>query len=281
MHYLLGDRERRLPAFHGRRPRGLGNALSGLPCPFRRHGAGSHLGGRGAAGARPTPGRRRRQRRPAQPDRGLRAHRARRADPCAPRLRDQQRQGRQPRGGRAGAGRADDTVRDAVALQEGHRHAAAPRAPGGAAVGPFRDAVARHREHHAARARCLHHRLAQCARCAAHARPLRIRRLYRAPDPFPGGDGAGRPCGGGVPAVCRRARRRGGDGAKRQRRPAEQHEFDGGPHRHPRQPRPRSTTLPIRNRSNGSSRISSPPCRCAIPAHSGASIQVLFSSRLS
>ena len=41
---------------------------------------------------------------------------------------------------------------------------AAARAAGRAAVGAFRDAAAQHRAHHAARARRLHHRLAQRAR---------------------------------------------------------------------------------------------------------------------
>ena len=46
---------------------------------------------------------------------------------------------------------------------------------------------------------------------------------------------SGRPCGGGVPALRGRARRRGGDGAGRQCRAAPQHDLDGGSDRHPRQ----------------------------------------------
>ena len=55
----------------------------------------------------------------------------------------------------------------------------------GADVGPLRHAAARHRAHHAARPRRLHHRLAQRARRAAVRRPLRARRIHRAPHRLP------------------------------------------------------------------------------------------------
>ena len=58
-------------------------------------------------------------------------------------------------------------IRDAAALPQGHRHAAAAHPAGRAVVWPFRDTVAQHREDTAAGARRLHHRLAQRARRAA------------------------------------------------------------------------------------------------------------------
>ncbi len=61
-----------------------------------------------------------------------------------------------------------------------------------------------------------HHRLAQCPRRAADRRPVRRRRIYRPPHQIPGDDGAGLARARGVPALRRRARRRGGDGASRQ-----------------------------------------------------------------
>ena len=121
------------------------------------------------------------------------------------------------------------------AFQEGYRDGAAARAVGGAALRPFRHAAAGDRAHHAARARRLHHRLAQCARRAADRRPLRRRRICRAPDQVPGSDGAGRARGRGVPALRRRARGRGGDGAGRQSGAAALDDADGRADRYPRQ----------------------------------------------
>ena len=112
---------------------------------------------------------------------------------------------------------------------------AAARAAGRAAVGPFRDAAARHRAHHAARARRLHHRLAQHARRAALGRPVRLRRICRAPDRVPRGDRPGRARGRGLPALRRGAGGGRGDGAEPEPGAAAQHDPDGRPDRHPRQ----------------------------------------------
>ena len=88
---------------------------------------------------------------------------------------------------------------------------------------------------HAARARRLHHRLAQCARRRRRPRPLRLRFLHRAPDPVPGEDRARRPRGGGLSALRRGAGRGRGDGAERQPGAAAQHDADGRTDRYPGQ----------------------------------------------
>ena len=146
-----------------------------------------------------------------------------------------QRHRRQSRGRGARGGGARDAVRHAAALQEGHRDGAAARADGGAAERPLLDIAAGDRAHHAARPRCLYHRLAQCARRAADRRPVRLRRIYRSSDQVPRGDGAGHPRAGGVPALRRRARRRRRDGAGRQQGAAAQHDLDGRADRRARQ----------------------------------------------
>jgi hypothetical protein len=66
-------------------------------------------------------------------------------------------------------------------------------------------------------------------------RPVRLRRIYRASDQFPGGPWPGRSCRGGVPALRGRPRRRGSDGPIRQCSAAAQHDLDGGADRRPRQ----------------------------------------------
>ncbi len=71
---------------------------------------------------------------------------------------------------------------------------------------------------------------------ADRARPLRLRRIYRPPDPLPGDDRAGRASGGGVPALRGRAGGGGRDGAGRQSGAAALDDADGRPDRHPRQP---------------------------------------------
>ena len=71
---------------------------------------------------------------------------------------------------------------------------------------------------------------------ATAARPLRLRRICRPPDPVPGGDRAGRACRRGVPALRRGAGGGRGDGAGRQSGAAAQHDADGRADRHPRQP---------------------------------------------
>ena len=143
--------------------------------------------------------------------------------------------GRQ-RGGRGHrGGRARHAVRHAAALQEGRDHRAAARAAGRAAVRAFRDAAAQHRAHHAARARRLHHRLAQCARRAALGRALRLRRLRRAPDHVSRSHRPGRAYRRGVPALRRDAGRRRRDGADRQSGAAAFDDPDGRADRLPRQ----------------------------------------------
>ena len=107
------------------------------------------------------------------------------ADLYAPAIRHRQRDGGQPRARGEGGGRLRDAVRLAAALQEGGRARAAEAAAGGADVRAFRDAAARHREDAAAGSRRLHHRLAQSARHPARRRPLRARRLHRAPHQLP------------------------------------------------------------------------------------------------
>ena len=86
--------------------------------------------------------------------------------------------------------------------------AAAARAAGGAALRPFRHPAARHGARAAARARRAHHRLGQCARCRHLAWPLRLRRICRAPDQVPRGDGAGRASWPSASPACRRWRPR-------------------------------------------------------------------------
>ena len=130
---------------------------------------------------------------------------------------------------------ARDAVRYAAAFQEGHRDGAAAGAAGGAAVRPFRHAAARDRAHHAAGARRLHYRLAQCARRAADRRPLRLRRICRTPDQVSRSDRPGRARARGLPALRRRALGRGADGAGRQSGAAAQHDADGRPDRLPGQ----------------------------------------------
>ena len=153
-----------------------------------------------------------------------------------PPLRHRERHRRQRGGGGDGGGGRRHALRHAAAFQEGRHPGAAARAGGGAAVGPFRDAAARHRAHHAGRARRLHHRLAQRPRRAARSRRLRLRRLHRASDPLARDDRAGRPHGGGVPALRRRAGGGERDGAGRQSGAAALAHADGGADRHPRQP---------------------------------------------
>ncbi len=89
--------------------------------------------------------------------------------------------------------------------------------------------------HHARRARRLHHRLAQRARCADRRRPLRLRRICRAHDPLSGKDRPRRAHHGGVPALCRRARCCKRHGAARQSGGAALDDADGRPDRLPRQ----------------------------------------------
>src|SRR6516164_9751801 len=89
-------------------------------------------------------------------------------------LRHRQRNGRRPRGGGHRGCRRRHAVRHAVELQEKPRSGTAARSADRAAIRPFRHAVARDRTHHAARARRLHNRLAQCARCCDGAWPLRL-----------------------------------------------------------------------------------------------------------
>ena len=83
-------------------------------------------------------------------------------------LRHRQRPRRQPRGrGDARSRRrARRSARCCISRRTWTTRAAAGPG-GGAALGPLRHAAARDGAHHAARARRLHHRLAQCARRAA------------------------------------------------------------------------------------------------------------------
>ena len=66
-------------------------------------------------------------------------------------------------------------------------------------------------------------------------------------------DGAGLACARGVPALRRRALRRGGDGAGRQSGAAALDDADGRADRYAASIRPRSTSSPTSARSNGSS----------------------------
>ena len=132
--------------------------------------------------------------------------------------------GRKPRG--CGAARSGRTLRRSArsCASEGHRRR---RSRGSCSLPRYRGISrrsARHRAHDAARARRVHHRLAQRARRRTRARPLRLRRLHRAPHPVPRGDGTGRACDRGMPALRRGARRRGRDGAGRPPGAAAQHD---------------------------------------------------------
>ncbi len=108
--------------------------------------------------------------------------------------------------------------------------------------GHFATLLRRHGAHAAARSRRLHHRLAQRARRAAGRGALRLRRLCRLRHPLPRGDRPGahllavcQPCVQALAAVALMAE----DG---QPGAAAQHDADGGPDRHARSARPRSTS---------------------------------------
>ena len=146
---------------------------------------------------------------------------------------------RQPHRAGARGGGVRHAVRHPAALRQGRRAAAAAGAAGGAALRPLRHPAARHGARAAARARRAHHRLGQCARCRHLARPLRLRRICRAPDHVPRGDGAGRACRRRLPALRADAGGGGADGRGRPSRPAAQHDPDG---------RARSTRASIRPR---------------------------------
>ena len=161
---------------------------------------------------------------------------------------------RQPAGAGARGRGACDAVRHALALRQGRRGPAAAGSAGGAAQRSFRDPAARHRAGAAARARRLRHRLGQCARCRRVERPFRLRRICRALDHLPGGDGAGRARRGGVPALRPGAGGGGDHGRGRQSRPAAQHDPDGRARSTRGSTRPRSTISPPASRSRGSSR---------------------------
>ncbi len=186
-------------------------------------------------GNRRSPGGLHRHAGSAQSHRRLRADLARRPDPRASAVRHRHSYGRQSRGRGERGGRLH-AIRHAAAFQQGHRHAAAARAAGGAVVRPFRDAPAQHRAHDAAGARRLHHRLAQRARRIAARRPVRLRRLRRSDHPLSRSHRTGRPRHRGVPAVRRRADRGGRDGGGGQSGAAAQHDADGRADRHPREP---------------------------------------------
>src|SRR5262245_54650886 len=81
----------------------------------------------------------------------------------------------------------------------------------------------------------VHHGLAQRAPRRAAARPLRLRRLHRAPDPLPRSRWLSGSRDRGVPALCRRARRLRRDGTGQQPGPAAQPDADGRPDRLARQ----------------------------------------------
>ena len=128
-----------------------------------------------------------------------------RPDPQAPGLRHRQRHGRQPRGRGPRRGGARHAVRHAAAFQEGRRQS---RSRG----------CCWSRRCPATSPRCC---AAPCAPCCPSmtstsptgttcatcrlGRPLRLRRLHRAPDQLSRGDGRGRPCARGVPALRRGA----------------------------------------------------------------------------
>ena len=211
------------------------HALSGLPDPHRHHGARAPVRGGRPVGAGAV-GCGRRPESPAQPHRRLRAHHAGRPHARAAVLRHRQRAGRQARGRRARGARRVDTVRHAAELQEGRGHRPAARAGGGALIRALCHLAAQPGAHAAAGARCLHNRLAQCSRREHGARPLRLRRLRRASDRLAGGAGLADPRRRRLPALRAGARRRCRHGPVRQPGAAAQHDADGGPDRHARQP---------------------------------------------
>ncbi len=121
--------------------------------------------------------------------------------------------------------RACHAVRHAFAFQEGRRQRAAARAAGRAAVRPFRDAAAQHRD-------------APCSPSTTSTSPTGTTRATSRSGTaasvstnmsitscsFLEAIGAGRPCGGGVPALRRRAGRGRRDGAGRSPGAAAQHD---------------------------------------------------------
>ena len=205
-----------------------------VPDRRRPDAAGAGLGD----GGRADPGGRR-QRQPGELAGGRRA--VRDAEPGHPQpppagLRHQRDQERQPHRAGARGGGLRHALRHPAALPQGGQRPAAAGAAGGAALRPLRHPAARHGARAAARARRLHHRLGQCARCRHLARPLRLRRICRAPHHLPRGDGAGRARRRRLPALRAGAGGRRADGRGRPSRPAAQHDPDGRPDRCARQP---------------------------------------------
>ena len=167
----------------------------------------------------------------------VRADRASRIDPRAACLRDRFHHGRQP-GGRGQRGPdAEIAVRDAAEFQEGRRASSNPAC------------WSSHR-FRATSPRCCAHTVRtllpdhdvyitdwhNARDVSLDARPLRLRRLRRLHHPLPRGAGPRRPPRRRLPALRAGARRRGGDGGRRQSGAAEQHDADGGPGRHAHQP---------------------------------------------
>ena len=173
-------------------------------------------------------------------------------DPQPSGLRHRQRDDRGPARRHRGTSAARAAVRQPAALSQDGRSRAGATAPGTAgraAVGPFRHAAARNPAHPAAGPRCLHHRLAQRARCRTAAWQLRPAGLHQLPDALHRDHRPRLPCGGGLPALRRRPGRDRLDGGGRASGPAAQPDPDGRAGGLPDQP---DRGQPA-GRSNGSS----------------------------
>ena len=175
---------------------------------------------------------------PAQPHRRLRADHARRPHARAAILRHRQRAGRQPRGRRARGSRLHATpFGTLLRFRKDVERRPAARAGGGAAVRALCHPAAQSGAHAAAGARRLHNRLAQCPRRAAstHGRfgfDDYVDHLIE----FAGGAGlARRTSSRSASPACRCSRPR-PSWPRRQPGAAAQHDADGGPDRHARQP---------------------------------------------
>ena len=159
------------------------HALPRLPDAGRHHGAGAQVRARRPRRAGAL-GRHARAENAAQRDGGLRADRTRGPDACASALWHRHGAGRQSRGGGDRGADRRDAIRHAVAVSQGYRPGAAQSDDRGATIRAFCHTSAQPGADDAARARRLHNGLAQCPRCRHRARPVRLRRLRRAPGPL-------------------------------------------------------------------------------------------------
>ena len=109
-------------------------------------------------------------------------------------------------------------VRQASALSQGYRYAAAEGARRCAAIGAFRDAADENLRDAAARSRCLHHRLDQRPRRSARSGQFGVDEYVDYVIRFTRGDRPGHASSCGLPAVRAGPRRRRGDGGRQEPR---------------------------------------------------------------